>query len=75
MADLETGERRPTGERLRDLIEAIRPAAGRLGCAAELATAAAMVEGNGAIAQREAVAGGGAFGLARWLADRFLEGA
>jgi carboxylate-amine ligase len=75
MADLETGERKPTAERLRELIEAIRPAAGRLGCEAELAIAAAMVERNGAIAQREAVAGNGAFGLARWLADRFLEGA
>jgi glutamate---cysteine ligase / carboxylate-amine ligase len=75
LADLETGERRATARRLRELIEAIAPAAQRLGCDAELATAAAMVERNGAMAQREAVAGDGALGLAYWLAERFLEGA
>jgi carboxylate-amine ligase len=34
LADLDTGERRPAGERLAELLEAIAPAARRLGCAA-----------------------------------------
>ena len=73
LADLESGERRPTAERLGELIETVRPAAGRLGCEGELAAAQARVERNGAVAQREAVTAGGALGLARWLAERFLQ--
>jgi len=75
MADLETGARRPTAERLLELMEAVGPAADDLGCGPELAVAAGMVRHNGAMAQREAVAGDGASGLTRWLAERFLEDA
>jgi len=75
LADLETGKLSPTAERLRSLIESVRPAARRLDCEAELAEATAMVDHNGAMAQREAVAVDGTIGLARWLAERFLEDA
>jgi carboxylate-amine ligase len=72
MADLQTGERRPTRERLRDLLDRIEPAAERLGAATGIETARALVERNGAIRQREvAAAGGGPRGVTAWLADRY----
>ncbi len=73
LADLDTGAGRSTAERLRELIELVGPTAGALGCEPELRIAHAMTEHNGAIAQREAVTADGAVGLARWLAERFLE--
>lgn len=72
LADLETGERRATRERLHELLELLAPTAARLGCAAELAHARSLVECNGAIRQRKVVAEAGVHGLAAWLADRFL---
>jgi glutamate---cysteine ligase / carboxylate-amine ligase len=69
-ADLETGARRPVRDVLRRRLEAIAPVAAELGCGDQLASAAALVERNGALRQRalgsdpEAVAGA--------LADRFL---
>ena len=73
LVDLDTGEARPTRERLLELADAIGPTAEQLGCTAELEVAREMVQRNGAMEQREAVAGDGASGLANWLADRFLE--
>ncbi|HEX2234228.1 MAG TPA: YbdK family carboxylate-amine ligase [Thermoleophilaceae bacterium] len=73
MADLETGEPRPARDRLTELIRDLEPVAARLGCAQELASCASLVERNGAMRQREVAAGEGLLGLARWLADRFLE--
>ena len=71
-ADLETGERRPVREVLRERLEQLAPVAERLGCAAELAGARALAERNGALRQR-AVAAERACRLARWLAERLLE--
>jgi glutamate---cysteine ligase / carboxylate-amine ligase len=73
LADLDTGERRPTRERLRELVERLEPVAARLGCAAQLAACAGLVERNGAIRQREVAASKGLHGLAAWLAGRFLD--
>jgi carboxylate-amine ligase len=68
LADLVTGERRPARERLLELLETLAETAGRLGCAAELASARELVERNGAIRQREA---GDPRAATAWLADAF----
>jgi carboxylate-amine ligase len=70
LADLETGERRPTRERLGALLDALAGEAARLGCAAELAAARELVERNGAIRQREA---GDAHAATGFLADAYLD--
>lgn len=72
LADLASGERRPTRERLDELIEEIAPAAERLGCAAELALATQLIAENGAIKQRRLVAERGIEALPKWLAGRYL---
>jgi glutamate---cysteine ligase / carboxylate-amine ligase len=74
LADLDTGERRPARERLAELLGRLAPVAERLGCPEQLASGATLVERNGAIRQREVAAAHGLDGLARWLADRFLDG-
>jgi glutamate---cysteine ligase / carboxylate-amine ligase len=71
MADLETGERRPTRERLEALLADLAPDAARLGCAAELERARAMLDDGGAARQRAVAAERGLHGLAAWLADAF----
>jgi carboxylate-amine ligase len=72
LADLATGERRPIRDLLHERLEALAPTAARIGCAAELSGAHALVERNGAERQREVAADGGLRGLTGWLADRFL---
>jgi carboxylate-amine ligase len=72
LADLETGDRRPTREWLYTLIDAVGGAAERIGCARELAAARELVERNGAIVQREVAGGGDLRVLTAWLADRYL---
>ena len=71
LRDLVTGARRPTRDRLHALLDELGPAAERLGCAAELAGAAVLVEQNGAIRQRQA---GDPRAATAWLADAFLDG-
>jgi carboxylate-amine ligase len=73
LADLGTGESRPTRERLYELIEALGPTAERLGCAAELLSARALVEENGAMRMRQVAAESGIPAVAAWVAERFLE--
>jgi glutamate---cysteine ligase / carboxylate-amine ligase len=73
LADLRTGEVTPARERLRALLDELAPWAGRLGCAAELDVARALVERNGAVRQREVAAERGLPGLVEWLAERFLD--
>jgi len=63
LADLDTGERRPTRERLHALLEAI---------GAE--TAEPLVQRGGYARQREVAAERGLPGLAQWLADGFAPG-
>ena len=68
LIDLVTGAPRPVRAILRERLETLTPVAERIGCAGELASAAELIERNGAIRQRE-------IGLERatgWLADRFL---
>ncbi len=64
--DLETGERRPVRDILRERVATLAPVAERLGCAAELA--GLSLERNGAAQQR----GIGLAAVTGWLADRFL---
>jgi len=73
MADLQSGAVRPTREWLNELLEQLEPVAGRLGSSSALAHARELVERNGAIAQRAVAAEVGPCGLAKWLAERFLE--
>jgi carboxylate-amine ligase len=65
LADLETGERAPTRERLRALLDAVAPY-----CAAEgLARAHELVACNGAMRQRAA---GGPRAATAWLTQAYL---
>jgi glutamate---cysteine ligase / carboxylate-amine ligase len=74
MANLRTGERRSTRERLTELIETLAPVARLLGCEGELETARDLAKANGAMRQREVGAELGLHGLAEWLGDRYLSG-
>ncbi len=60
MADLVTGEPRPTSSRLHEVLEAITTLDPSPETSRALSRAAAMVSENGALAQRRAAAGGGA---------------
>lgn len=71
MADLDSGERVATRERLAGLLEALDPIAVRLGCESQLLRAAGLVGENGAMRQRSVFASGGARAVAAWLAERF----
>jgi carboxylate-amine ligase len=73
LADLVTGERRPTRERLHAMLDELAPFAEALDCAAALELARRLVERNGALQHREAGQERGARGLAEWLAERFVE--
>ncbi|HST42665.1 MAG TPA: YbdK family carboxylate-amine ligase [Conexibacter sp.] len=72
LADLDSGERVPTRDRLSALVDAVAPAAERLGCAEALGATRAAIAANGAIRQREvARERGGVEGVVRWLTERF----
>jgi carboxylate-amine ligase len=71
LADLQTGERRPTRERLHGLLDAVSEAGAALGCARGLAVARELTERNGAMHQRDA---GGPRRATAWLADAYLDG-
>ncbi|HLL85696.1 MAG TPA: YbdK family carboxylate-amine ligase [Thermoleophilaceae bacterium] len=73
LADLDTGRRVPTRERLHELLYPLEPVAVRLGCAPELREARRLVEENGALGQRRVAADGGPHEVARWLCRRFAE--
>jgi carboxylate-amine ligase len=74
LADLASGEPRPTRERLGALLDRLAPAAERVGAGVALADARRLVRRNGALRQREVAAERGARGLAGWLAERFADG-
>lgn len=74
MADLRSGAVRPTRQCLRELIDALEPVADRLHAAAELDRARALVEVNGAIAQRRVAEREGIPSLPGWLASQFHRG-
>ena len=73
LADLVSGEARPVRELLRERLEKLAPVAERIGCAAELAAAHALVERNGSIRLREVAAETDLLGATKWLTDRFLD--
>lgn len=75
LADLATGERVPTRERLRELLTDVAPAAARLGCEAQLGQTERLVEENGALRQRTVAATEGVDGLVGWLSGRWLSDA
>jgi carboxylate-amine ligase len=72
LADLDSGDRRSTRARLHELVDAVQPAARRLGSADLLRHTRDSIEVNGALRQRQAAAAHGIDGLAGWAADRFL---
>jgi carboxylate-amine ligase len=73
MVDEATGTRRSTRAALEELLDSLAPIADRLGASRALERARTLVETNGAIAQRLVGQETGAAGVARWLAERFLE--
>lgn len=75
MADLHSGRREPTAERVGRLLGELRPAAHRLGCDDELADAFVLLDAGGeATRQRMVGAERGVRGLTAWLAERFVAG-
>jgi carboxylate-amine ligase len=73
MADLVSGQPRPTRAWLEELLEALSPFAARFGTHRGLLRASEMAVHNGAVAQRRVAEDGGPTAVARWLAERFLE--
>ncbi|MEX2024313.1 MAG: YbdK family carboxylate-amine ligase [Thermoleophilaceae bacterium] len=73
MADLDSGERRPTRERLDDLLDRLEPSADELGCERQLERARALVRRNGSERMRAAAHGDPRCATAS-VAERFLEG-
>jgi carboxylate-amine ligase len=69
MADLVSGRRAPTRERLQALIADLAPEARALDCADQLRAAGELAEVNGAMRQRAA---GDARAATAWLADAYL---
>jgi glutamate---cysteine ligase / carboxylate-amine ligase len=72
LLDLDSGEPQPTRARIVALIDALAPAAERLGGAAELEHARTLAARNGAERQRALAAQGGVRGVVEWLAGAFL---
>jgi carboxylate-amine ligase len=72
LLDLDSGEPRPTRARIGALIDAVGPAAERLGGAAELENTRALAARNGAERQRAVAADRGNHGVVEWLASSFL---
>ena len=73
MADLRTGERTRTRERLTALIDELEPCAAALDCVGELDDARRLLETNGAARLRAAAGRDGVRGAVEWLVSRFLE--
>lgn len=73
MADLQSGERIPTRERLSRLLDDLGETAERLGTAPLFAHARELARENGAIRQRAILRDRGPAGVAESLADAFLE--
>jgi carboxylate-amine ligase len=73
LADLETGEPRPTRERLSALLDELGPHAVALGAEAQLRHARTLTECNGAKQQRERYEGGGMRVLTEWLIEGFTQ--
>jgi len=72
LADLDTGARQSTRERVVELLDRLAPRAAAQGCGDELRAARSLAQENGAERQRCVAGRGDLRGLAAWLADRFL---
>jgi glutamate---cysteine ligase / carboxylate-amine ligase len=72
MADLNTGRRVATRCRLTGLLRQVAPVAERLGAGQFIPHIAALIAGNGALAQRHAVRRHGVHGLPQWLNECYL---
>jgi carboxylate-amine ligase len=72
MADLVSGERRPTRACLEDLLSTLEPFAARFASEAAFGRAGELIVCNGAIAQRHVAEDDGPRAVVRWLAERFL---
>ncbi len=72
LLNLDSGEPQPTRTRLVALIDAVGPAAERLGGAAELEHARTLAARNGAERQRALAAERGMHDVVQWLASCFL---
>jgi carboxylate-amine ligase len=73
MADVSSGARQSTRERLLALVEEVEPMARHLGTADLLGHARTSIATNGATRQRDAAAATGVAGLPAWLAARYLD--
>ncbi len=73
MVELGTGVRRFTRACLEELMSDLQPFAERCRCGSGIERARAMIEVNGALAQRRVARDGGVRAVARELAERFLE--
>src|SRR5829696_4086432 len=71
LADLDSGVRISTRERLHRLLDELTPVAARLGGEELLRHARELVERNGAVRQREVAAERGVRGLVAWQAERY----
>jgi carboxylate-amine ligase len=71
LLDLDSGEPQPARARILALIDAVAPAAERLGGAAELEHARTLAARNGAERQRALAADRGVRGVVEWLAEVF----
>ena len=71
MADLETGDRQPTRERLAALLDELSPVLARLGSQSLERRARELLRENWAMRQRAAFDRDGAIGVAHALVDRF----
>jgi carboxylate-amine ligase len=72
LLDLDSGEPQPARARIVALIDAVGPAAARLGGAAELEHARTLAARNGAERQRALAAERGVRGVVEWLAGAFV---
>jgi carboxylate-amine ligase len=71
LADLRSGRRRRTRQRLLELLDEIEPVGRRIGAADLFGETRAVIARNGASRQREVYAARGLRGLAAWLAGQF----
>lgn len=73
LADLDSGERRPTRQLLLERVDQLSAVAGRLRCEPELGSARRLIAVNGAMRQRAVAGERGVEALAGWLADGWLD--
>jgi carboxylate-amine ligase len=71
LADVRSGRTRPAHELLPALLDELAPFARQLGCSAELDSAYALAQRNGADRMRAIAQDGGVYAATAWLAESF----